>query len=289
MKYNVTLSYHGSFTQTIEAESEEKALEAARCFAGAMSDSELNEAIELIEQEHNVETTCDDNEQWKAPRYTRNDILKEAEHHIVSYLKDINDSMELDSAGEDLAWIKNTIMTRSGKKLMIDAALRVQGDVKVIFKGETYRNASKMPKELLECYHNDKDPLTIAPDYYVSMNNWFELFVKITDEKGISYEESYVLDSNDEDDWPAALADTVIDVLNNEQEYLGMFFKKDDTVRWMDPDKSIEDQMSPEDLKEYKQREFKFEKMFDETASLWDGTTSVDVFYSELLLKDEKA
>lgn len=285
MKYNVTLSYHGGLTVEIEADNGQAALEAARAKVGAMSGTDFNNAIELMEESHDVEELEPDvNEGWKKPRFTAKDILKDAHYEEEPFLKDINDSMEIDSDPVDLAYLENTIITRSGRKLAVDASVRAVGDVKVYFKGECYRNASKMPKKLIQCYHDGTDPTTIDPDYICDNNNWFEEFVKVTDENGtVICDESFVIDD------PAgkeSLAESIADILNDEQECLGMLFKEGDAVRWDDPDKSVADQMNPDEYKEYRQRVFTIYHKDPESATIDDGTSSAEALYSELLLKE---
>lgn len=286
MKYKVFLAYHGSLTVEVEADNEQKALEAARANVGAMSDTEFNNNIGLMEDDHDVEVVRPDPfEGWKKPRFTAKDVLKGAHYEEVPYLKDINDSMELDSAGEDLAYLENTIFTRSGKKITVDACVRVQGDVRVRFGGQWYRNASKMPKELIQCYHDGSDPAMLDPDYYVDDNNWFEEFVKVTDEDGIDIcDVSIVID--DVTDMKEGLADSLVEILNDDDECIGMLFKEDDQVRWDDPDASLNDQLNPDELLEYRQRTFRIFCKGDDFANISDIYSEVQVPYSELLLEE---
>lgn len=286
MKYKVFLSYHGSLTAEVEADNEQAALEAARAQVGAMSDTEFNNNIGLMEDDHDVEVVRPDPfEGWKKPRFTAEDVLKGAHYEEAPYLKDINDSMELDSGGRDLAYLKNTILTRSGKKITVDACVRVQGDVRVRFKDQWYRNASKMPKELIQCYHDGSDPAMLDPDYYVDDNNWFEEFVKVTDEDGIDIcDVSIVID--DVTDIKEGLADSLVEILNDDDECLGMLFKEDDQIRWDDPDASLNGQLNPDELLEYRQRTFRIFRKEDDFANISDNYTEAQVPYSELLLEE---
>lgn len=285
MKYKVFLAYHGSLTVEVEADNEQAALEAARANVGAMSDTEFNNNIGLMEDDHDVEAVRPAPfEGWKKPRFTAKDVLKGAHYEEVPYLKDINDSMELDSGGRNLAYLKNTIFTRSGKKITVDASVRVQGDVRVRFKDQWYRNASKMPKELIQCYHDGSDPAMLDPDYYVDDNNWFEEFVRVTDEDGIDIcDVSCVVDSPGNKD---CLVDSLVEVLNDDTECLGMLFKEDDQVRWDDPDASLNGQLNPDELLEYRQRTFRIFRKEDNFANISDNYTEAQVPYSELLLEE---
>ena len=286
MKYKVFLSYHGSLTVEVEADNEQKALEAARADVGAMSDTEFNNNIGLMEDDHDVEVVRPDPfEGWKKPRFTAEDVLKGAHYDEVPYLKDINDSMELDSGEGYLAYLKNTILTRSGKKITVKASVRVQGDVRVRFKGQWYRSASSMPKELIECYHDGSDPAMLDPDYYVDNNNWFEEFVRVTDEDGtVICDVSIVIDGVA--GMKDGLADSLVEVLNDDEECLGMLFKEDDQVRWNDPDESLDDQLNPDELLEYRQRTFRIFCKGDDFANISDIYSEAQVPYSELLLEE---
>lgn len=96
-----------------------------------------------------------------------------------------NDSMELDS-GQEL--VRLVCLTENGYKA--EAGVMVTGDVKVIFRDETYRCASNMPEELLDCFHNGTCPEDIIVSegngdkyetpYFCDMNNWLEAFVTIS-------------------------------------------------------------------------------------------------------------
>lgn len=285
MKYKVFLAYHGSLTVEVEADNEQKALEAARADVGAMSDTDFNNAIDLMEDDHDVEEIVPDvNEGWKKPRFTAADVLKGARYEETPWLKDINDSMELDSSGGDLAYLKNTIFTRSGKKIAVDTSIRVQGDVRVRFKDQWYRNASKMPRELIQCYHDGSDPAMLDPDYYVDNNNWFEQFVRVTDEdETVICDESFVID---DPSGKESLAESIAECLNGDDECLGMLFKEDDQVRWDDPDASLNGQLNPDELLEYRQRTFRIFRKEDNFANISDNYTEAQVPYSELLLEE---
>lgn len=218
---------------------------------------------------------------WKKPRFTADDVLKGAHYEEASFLKNIKDSMELDSDPVDLAYLKNTILTRSGKKITVDASVRVQGDVRVRFKGQWYRNASSMPEELIQCYHDGSDPAMIDPDYYVDNNNWFEQFVRITDEGGlVIYEDSSVID--DVSGMKEGLADSLAEYLNDDEECIGALFVEGDTVRWDDPDGSLSEQMTAEELEEYMARQFLILDKRDEYCTIEGDCSDIQVPYSEL-------
>lgn len=285
MKFKVFLSYHGSLTAEVEADNEQAALEAVRANVGAMSDTDFNNNIGLMEDDHDVEMVGPDPfEGWKKPRFTAADVLKGAHYEEEPYLKDINDSMELDSDPTDVAYLENTIFTRSGKKLVVDASVRVVGDVKVYFNGNCYRNASKMPKELIQCYHDGTDPAMIDPDYSVDNNNWFEQFVRVTDGNGtVICDVSFVIN---DPSGKESLAESIAECLNDEEDCIGMLFKEDDQVRWDDPDASLNGQLNPDELLEYRQRIFRIFRKEDDFANISDNYTEAQVPYSELLLEE---
>lgn len=80
-------------------------------------------------------------------------------------LKNINDSMELDS-GQEVARLEK------GKYVV---TLEVRGDVKIQYKDSTYKYASDMPDELIQMFHNWKPEYETILD--CQMNNWFEVFL----------------------------------------------------------------------------------------------------------------
>ena len=60
-------------------------------------------------------------------------------------------------------------------------SIEVRGEVNVEYKGETYRHASDMPKELLEGFRDvsySQDAfLGLVNDLYIYQNNWYEVFI----------------------------------------------------------------------------------------------------------------
>lgn len=80
-------------------------------------------------------------------------------------LRDINDSMELDS-GREIARLEK------GKYVV---TLEVRGEVRVCYKDSIYTCASDMPKELLQMFHDWKPEYEEIVD--CRMNNWFEVFL----------------------------------------------------------------------------------------------------------------
>ena len=55
------------------------------------------------------------------------------------------------------------------------ATLEIRGSVKVYYKGACYKNASRMPNELLEMLNNWKEEY--SAEVQVDMNNWPEVFL----------------------------------------------------------------------------------------------------------------
>lgn len=96
------------------------------------------------------------------------------------------DSMELDSG------IVIVELTGEIDGYDVDADVKVTGDVRVIFRDQVYRSASRMPEELLKCYHDHKNPEETAlsdggeyeTPYYCDMNNWLEQSIVIRDKDG---------------------------------------------------------------------------------------------------------
>ena len=60
-------------------------------------------------------------------------------------------------------------------------SIEVRGEVNVEYKGETYRHASDMPKELLEGFRDESYSqdtfLGLVDDLHIYQNNWHEVFI----------------------------------------------------------------------------------------------------------------
>lgn len=103
------------------------------------------------------------------------------------FIENVNDSMQLDS-GQEL--VSLTLVKGPFK---VYAAVRVEGEVRVIFRDQTYRCASQMPGELIEAYRDGKGPKEVAladggsyeTPYEVIDNNWLETCVVVSDKDGI--------------------------------------------------------------------------------------------------------
>lgn len=79
-------------------------------------------------------------------------------------LSNINDSMELESGQEIARLIKD------GYAVTIE----VRGEVRVVYDGDTYRDVSQFPDELVKMFHDGS--AYDSDDVYIDMNNWFEAF-----------------------------------------------------------------------------------------------------------------
>ena len=121
-------------------------------------------------------------------------------HQFID-LSNINDSMELDS-GLEIARLDK------GKYAV---TLEVCGSVRVLYKDNIYRNASNMPEELIQMFHNWRPEYEEIVD--CGMNNWFELFLWEKDKN----EELYWLGVSDVCDAGKSDATTLRKVL---EEYL---------------------------------------------------------------------
>lgn len=133
------------------------------------------------------------------------------------------DSMQLDS-GQELINLEGT---KNGYN--VEASVRVVGDVRVIFRDQVYRNAGRMPKELLDCYRNHKNPEEIATSdgeeyetpYYCDMNNWLEKFIVVRDAEGKVVDDSYnevidFIDDNTPEGWKKALLKDIENLFKDE-------------------------------------------------------------------------
>lgn len=118
----------------------------------------------------------------------------EPQLYVMPGIKNINDSMELDTDNGVVAEISGQI-----DGLRFEADVRVCGNVRVIFRDKTYKCASQMPKELLKAYHDGADPEEVAKadgkeyetPYYCDENNWFEEYLRIFDTDGKVFAEQY--------------------------------------------------------------------------------------------------
>ena len=79
-------------------------------------------------------------------------------------LANINSSMELES-GQEIARL------RRGDRVV---TVEVRGDVRVVYKNQTYKSVSQMPEDLVEMFRNGK--AFNSKKVFVDMNNWFEVF-----------------------------------------------------------------------------------------------------------------
>ena len=79
-------------------------------------------------------------------------------------LTNINSSMELES-GQEIARL------RRGDRMV---TIEVRGEVRVVYKKQTYKSVSQMPEELIQMFRNGK--AFNSKKVFVDMNNWFEVF-----------------------------------------------------------------------------------------------------------------
>lgn len=139
--------------------------------------------------------------------------------HCPDSIEQIRDSMQLDSSQELVS-----LSVRSGL-LDITASVTVQGRVRVIFRDEVYRSASRMPSLLLECFRTGTDPAEAAPKdghtyetpYYCDENNWFELAIVQRDRDGnVTDDSSLVIDVPDDntaEGWKAFLTEEILSAI----------------------------------------------------------------------------
>lgn len=86
-----------------------------------------------------------------------------------------------------------------------------------------------MPKELLDCYRNHKNPEEIATSdgeeyetpYYCDMNNWLEEFIVVRDTEGKIVDDSYsevidFIDDNTPEGWKKALLEDIENLFKDE-------------------------------------------------------------------------
>lgn len=97
-------------------------------------------------------------------------------YYIDEHLIGVNDSLELDS-NQIMAYL--TLTKKNGKKknTKILVELRVEGEVKIDYKGKTYKTPSDFPdglKKLIKSGCVDRSKCT-----EVHNNNWFEVYIYV--------------------------------------------------------------------------------------------------------------
>lgn len=90
--------------------------------------------------------------------------------------EEVKDSMQFDSYTE----IARLTFVENGEE--IASAIEVRGEVEVEYKKKTYLAPSDFPKKLVSMIKKGRD-WEHNPDVFVSMNNWFEVFVDDEDSR----------------------------------------------------------------------------------------------------------
>lgn len=206
-RYTVNVHYDAVVTVgDIYADDENEALEIARERASGMSlnDAEVVGDDACVTKEEDVPDI----------QFTPNDF-------VCCITKDVRDSMQLDS-GQGVVFLRGKC-----DGLTVEASVKVQGRVRVIFRDRVYKCASRMPKELLDCYAAGDDPEKMAVSdgkeyetpYFADDTNWFELYVDIYNKSRsasgqLLLSEYWVIDAPDDnsaDGWQKFLAEAIIE------------------------------------------------------------------------------
>lgn len=117
-------------------------------------------------------------------------------------LTDINSSMELES-GQEIARL------RRGDRVV---TVEVRGEVRVVYKKQTYKSVSQMPEELIQMFRNGK--AFNSKKVFVDMNNWFEVFTwTLQDGKLVWTGNSDVVDV--ENNTPEQMRAFLTDIMND--------------------------------------------------------------------------
>lgn len=218
-KFYVTLEYDAHRTVTVEAESEEEAFEKA-CQTDFKSLNDFD-SIELNPDYYETEEAPAEPE--PNPSGSRDNLVVK-DFYCPDGIEEIHDSMQLDSCQELLS-IEGTVGNLSFEDKVI-----VRGHVRVIFRDQIYKAASKMPEELIRCYAEGKDPEEVAKSdggkyetpYYCDENNWLSEEVVLRDKDGeIVYENDYVIDPPDDntrEGWKNYLLQTVREAIATLEE-----------------------------------------------------------------------
>ena len=110
--------------------------------------------------------------------------------------------MELES-GQEIARLRRGVHV---------VTVEVRGEVRVVYKKQTYKSVSQMPEELIQMFRNGK--AFNSKKVFVDMNNWFEVFTwTLQDGKLVWTGNSDVVDV--ENNTPEQMRAFLTDVMND--------------------------------------------------------------------------
>lgn len=95
----------------------------------------------------------------RKPRFTAFWLMPEAQR------KGVTDSLLLESGTEVISAMVDGY----------DFFCRTQGDVRLVWKGESYRNRNSFPDDLVAALRDHS--FGYNPDAYTDMNNWYEMTI----------------------------------------------------------------------------------------------------------------
>lgn len=102
----------------------------------------------------------------------KNPTLVVVDKYVADYLLDVSDSMQLDS-GQEVCSIAAICQGHT-----YGISIIVHGQVRVNYKGDTFRHASQMPRELLDYFGGNRDSVR-DNDVDIVENNWFEMVIYV--------------------------------------------------------------------------------------------------------------
>ena len=100
----------------------------------------------------------------------------ETKFYYTPVLIGVNDSLELDS-GECLADLSFKYENDKGKTKKIRVELRVEGEVRIEYKGEIYTQTQDFPEELMKLIKSGR--IARSKHAVIHNNNWFEVFIYV--------------------------------------------------------------------------------------------------------------
>lgn len=211
--FEVKLEYDAYRYVTVEAENEEEAFEKAR-----------RTDYESLEDFDSIDLNPDYYEALEVEPKTSHDEIVVEDYYCPDGIEEYRDSMQLDS-NQELLSISGTVGDYTFENRVV-----VCGSVRVIFRDEIFKSASRMPKELLECYATGKDPeeVTVSDGkeyetpYFADDTNWFEEQPRVFDKNGdVVFEDYIVIDApggNTREGWKNYLLETIRTALKELQE-----------------------------------------------------------------------
>lgn len=167
----------------------------------SLEDGYMVEAVTLTDDGHHLEATIREIDYEQPDACPKKEtktfplVTKENDIDNLALLKLIYDAAEKELAKPEhritdfylmpaarREGITDSLLLESGETVFsatVDGKWKVRlyscGDVRIVWKGESYRNRASFPDELVEAIRQKR--LQDTPDAFVDMNNWYEITV----------------------------------------------------------------------------------------------------------------